>query len=71
MDTDKTIKLIKEKEQVLTKEESELNTQNKNLVVLDSKIESINLELKENRRVSKNHSTKNCMKNYMNYFKKR
>ncbi len=47
VDTDKTIKLIKEKEQVLTKEESELNTENKNLVVLDSKIESISLELKK------------------------
>ena len=47
VDTDKTTKLIKEKESVLTKEEKELNTQSKSLMLIDSKIESCDLELKK------------------------
>ena len=47
VDTDKTINLIKEKQQVLDKEENELNTQNRQLILIDSKIQTIKLELKE------------------------
>jgi exonuclease SbcC len=47
VDPDNTIGLIKEKEQSLIKEDRELNELNKSLILLDSKIESINLEVKK------------------------
>ena len=47
VDTDKTINLEKEKQQVLDKEENELTTQNRQFILIDSKIQTIKLELKE------------------------
>jgi DNA repair protein SbcC/Rad50 len=53
VDTDKTINKIEQKEQELNKEDIELNTQTKRLILLESKIETINLELNKIKEYQK------------------